>query len=81
MESCGAESPIFQLAVCVRENLNIFHPKFVGRWKFTPDLPSTSRTCPPLADKRHFRLDNFKLFVQLLAELRALLGLAAVIFI
>jgi hypothetical protein len=52
LASDGAKYRIFQLAVCVRKNLNIFHPKFVGRGKFTPDHPSTRRTCPPLADKR-----------------------------
>ena len=51
-----ANKDISQLAVCVRKNSNRFRPKFVGRAEFPPDPPSARRTCPPLAEKRPFRI-------------------------
>jgi hypothetical protein len=63
LASDGAKCRIFQLTVCVRKNLNIFHPKFVGWAKFPPDSPSARpekrpfRTCLPAG-----KLDDFKFF-------------------
>jgi hypothetical protein len=58
LASNDAKCRIFQLAVCVRKNSNRFRPKFVGWVEFPPNLPSARCACPPLAEKRPFRITN-----------------------